>query len=107
MNGPENITLILVGLVTLAGGFVLGSIIDVQPQELSPAVFDENYFEERFNRLETGIVNSSQDNCSLVGGLFPLDQNSFPVFYSMDLVVDANRGLKQEVTFWPCVIPRQ
>lgn len=62
-----------------------------------------NYLNERFNRLETAVINTSTDKCLVLGGVYPVDVNGMPSLYEWDYLVDANKNAFMRVPMWPCL----
>lgn len=85
---------------------IVGLVFSFSPEkqvESTEQGFDQNYFDNRFDRLELGVLSSSQDKCSLLGGVFPVDVNSSPMIYEFDFPLDQNAGTFQRLVMWPCL----
>ncbi len=68
---------------------------------------DWNKLNQRFDRVEKGIINASQDRCDILGGVFPVDTNGMPVIYSTDYLVDENTSTFRRISYWPCFFLEQ
>lgn len=96
---------ILLGLVIASAFF--NNQVKIEAENSLALEVDTNYLDTRFDRIEAGILNASQDKCALLGGKYPIDANG-PTIYQFDFLVDENTNTFQRVPMWPCLFfPKQ
>jgi len=105
----ELVMMVLFG-IGLVFGMVLGfgifsgneTFIIEEPEVVGP---DLNYLNQRFDKLEVGIQNSSIDFCLKNNGFYLADTNNNLVVRTLDIPIDQNAGIFRKVNTITCIFP--
>lgn len=101
----ETLAFIVIGiLLTVLIIITVNSKVDTvqQPEVVGT---DLDYLNERFDKLEVGIQNSSIDFCLKNNGLYLTDANNNLIVTSVDVPVDQNAGLFRKFNTITCIFP--